>query len=176
MLIEEKVNEVLLNNYSVKLDEVKENVKKYLIDIEKYISEVENKLLFLNNEYIELKLTKSKIVNEIKIARQTYYNNKPLLEKYMDIRIEELEKINLLNKYKEIKDNISELNEKLYKASIRDVREQKLMDKIEAKDNDIRKLLDINKQLEKRIDILNKENKKYKMNNRNNVVNFPEKN
>ncbi|MVX62407.1 hypothetical protein GKZ28_01660 [Clostridium chromiireducens] len=175
MAIEEKINDVLLSNYSVGLDEVKENVKKYLIDIEKYISEVENKLLFLNNEYIELKLTKTKIVSEIKIARQTYYNNKSLLEKYMDIRIEELEKINLLNKYKEMKESSAELNEKLYKASIRDVREQILMDKIEAKDNEIKELLNINKQLSKRIDVLMKENQKYKMNDRNDVINFPVK-
>lgn len=147
-----------------------------MIDIEEYLSEVEKRILFLNNEYIDLKLTKTKIVKEIKIARQTYYNNKLLLEKYMDIRIDELEKNNILIKYQNIKNNISDLNDKLYKASIRDVREQILLDKIENNNNEIKELLNTNKQLSKRISRLEKENQMYKSNNRKNIINFPSEN
>lgn len=172
MDIERKINEILLSNCSIEFEDVKDNIKKYLIDIEVYLAEIQNRILDVNNECTELKLNKTKIVKQINIARQTYYNNKPLLEKYMDIRIDEINKMNILNKLEAMKSNIAELNYKLYKSSIRDIEEQILLDKIEAKDNIISELINKNKSLEEKVIRLLNDVDKNKVKNKNNISNF----
>lgn len=172
MDIERKINEILLSNCSIEFQDVKDNIKKYLIDIEIYLSGIEGRILDINNECTELKLNKTKIVKQINIARQTYYNNKPLLEKYMDIRIDEINKINILNKLEIMKNNISELNDKLYKSIINDIEEQILLDKIEEKDNTISQLINKNKSLEQKIIRLTNDLEKIKASNKSNISNF----
>lgn len=150
--LEEIVNNKLDEFEMLKLESYRDNVREYLIKIEEYIQTITERRTEIYEEYKSLKVNIKAISKNTKIARQTLYNNREYLEKYIQLRQYEFEKSDLFINLNRDRETIIELNEIIEKLYDRDINEQLMLDKVEDLEREKESLI-------KEIKILNKSNK-----------------
>lgn len=146
-IIDNKLKEYKMPSFS----NLKSNIKQYLLKIEEEIQLINNQKQSSLEKYKSSKINILSLSQRVNISRQTIYNNRDVLEKYIQINQQETEKEDIFNILEEKNNKINNLNEAILKFQHRDLSEQLYLDKIE--------LLEVeNKNLHRQTDILNKNN------------------
>lgn len=129
-IVKVKLKDFGLGSY----DNLKPNIKEYLIEIETIIQKTEILRNEYMNKYKKNKLSVSFIANKIGMSRQTIYNNRDILELYINKSQGIQEKQDLIIENGELRKRIDELNKDISNLQLRDV-------KIEILKMDYEKLL-----------------------------------
>ncbi|AZV41551.1 hypothetical protein BAOM_0940 [Peribacillus asahii] len=98
----------------------KENTQEQFIKIEKYFLEAEERIYKALKVVNSIKFNMREVCNEINISKSTIYNNPNTLRFYIEKRIEDIEKQDLLpkNKQEKTQKRMSELEDFLDRAII----------------------------------------------------------
>lgn len=172
--LENIINEKLQQYGMPKFSSCKTNIQKYLIKIETEIQGVNSKREKALEEYKSSRINILSISKNCNISRQTIYNNREILEKYIQFSQEEFDKKNLNFDIDEKDEVIKEMKETIEKLYDRDLREQLKLDSVH-------KLELENKSLMKELDILNRKNEilqieldklRMKLREKSSLVNF----
>lgn len=155
--LEEIVNNRLNEFGMLKLESYKDNIREYLIKIEEYIQTISARRTEIYEEYKSLKVNIKAISKNTKIARQTLYNNREYLEKYIQLRQDEFEKSDLFINLNRDKETIMELKETIEKLYDRDLKEQLRLDEVEELEREKESLIKEIKILSKNNELLHKE-------------------
>lgn len=157
-----------------RFDLCKTNIQKYLIKIETQIQEVNSKREKAMEEYKSSRINILSISKNCNISRQTIYNNREILEKYIQFSQEEFDKNDFELDLNEKDEAIKEMKEIIAKLYDRDLKEQLKLDSVHIIELE-------NKSLLKELQILNRKNEmlqieldklKLKLREKSNLVNF----
>lgn len=114
-----------------------DRIKEYLYKIESEIQKSNKKREELLKEYKKLKINIKSLADITGISRQTIYNNKKVLESYINDAINKQEKVDIVNQIKELNEKIQELEETIFKMQVRDLKIEKLQNKIDEQESTI---------------------------------------
>lgn len=119
--LEEEINRKLGELCLACLEEQEDRIKDYLNKIEKLVQEKKVNRMQLIQEYKAHKLSVANVAKDTKIARQTIYNNKPLLEGYISQCIKEQEEEDIFREIEVLNNQIKELKQTIFKMQVRDL-------------------------------------------------------
>lgn len=168
------IEEKLIKFEMASLENYKENIKEHFLKIESYIQECERKRNEIYDEYKSLKVNVAVVSKHSKIARQTIYNNKEYLEKYIQFSQKEFEKNDLFFEINRDKESIAELKDVIQKLYDRDIVEQLKLDEVDDLKREKMSLINEVKALSKNNALLQKEieKMKLKLSGKSNVLNI----
>lgn len=116
-------------------EDLTEKVKEYLIRIEKIIQERKQRREELLKEYKALKISIKGITDECNISRQTIYNNKEILQTYINNALQEQEKEDIFYSINSLREQIESLEQKIFKMRVRDLDIEKQQYLIDEQNN-----------------------------------------
>lgn len=159
--IEEQLKSIS-NELGIDYDSLKPKTKKHLLNIETAITNRELKYNELLHKLKDNKVTLSSISDDVKISRQTLYNNGEL-KAYINLRALQVNELNPYHQIEELNDKINKLNKKLELMINRDIdiellrnENEILLEQIKNKDNTITRMNEQNIEMERRISELKK--------------------
>lgn len=160
-ILEEVINSKLFNLKLQNFEDLPDRIKEYLIRIESDVNSKNKKRELLLKEYKALKISVKGVTDSCSISRQTIYNNKEILQRYIEDAILEQEKNDILIKISEYKEEVEKLQQRIFKMQVRDLQIEKkdfIIDEqnsiIKNKDLTIQKLEKRNMELIRKINEL----------------------
>lgn len=112
-----------------------QRMKEYLYNIEIKIQEANQKREEFISDYKKLKLSIKSVADYSGISRQTIYNNRAVLEAYIADAVREQEKYDIFNSIKVLGEKKQQLEEVIFKMQVRDLKIEKLQNKIDEQEN-----------------------------------------
>lgn len=115
-----------LNNLNIgSYEDLTDKLKEYIIRIETIIQGRKQRREELLKQYKSLKISIKGITNECNISRQTIYNNKDILQAYINSALQEQEKEDVFCNINSLREEIESLGQKVFKMQTRDLQIEK---------------------------------------------------
>lgn len=144
----EQINERLKRLDLPSYEELKPKIQSYLVQLEQVIQNKSHLREELIEQYKDSKISIAGIVKEIGISRQTVYNNKEVLESYINDAITSQEQSDFYSREKYLTDKIKYLEETIYLLQQRDITVEDLKQELSLLKRELASSYNINERLQ----------------------------